>query len=96
MTMLFTCLAAVTLSVSVHLAAATPTWLNEVYKLNLSESTQVYQPSDSNWVNETVQRYTTFHAPTYAVSIKPALASDVQRIVRFSSISLLSSSSEQD
>ncbi|EHK97189.1 hypothetical protein M7I_7073 [Glarea lozoyensis 74030] len=52
----------------------------DMQKLDLSEKTKIYLPSDASYVNQTIQRYTTFQAPTYKVSIKPALAGDVQKI----------------
>ncbi|EPE25298.1 FAD-binding protein [Glarea lozoyensis ATCC 20868] len=81
--MMFHWLALAVLSISLKVTAATPTWLNQVQKLDLSEKTKIYLPSDASYVNQTIQRYTTFQAPTYKVSIKPALAGDVQKIVKF-------------
>lgn len=91
MTMMFLWLAVVMLSISLKLTAATPTWLNQVYKLDLSEKTKIYLPNDASYVNETTQRYTTFQAPIYGVSIKLALAGDVQIIAGFSFVFLVSS-----
>lgn len=93
---MFLWLAVVMLSMSLKLTAATPTWLNQVYKLDLSEKTKIYLPSDASYVNETIQRYTTFQAPTYGVSIKPALAGDVQKIVGFSFVFLVSPYFQRD
>jgi hypothetical protein len=38
--------------------------------------------SDGNWLNETTQRYNSWDAPTYVVSVKPALKEDVQKVVK--------------
>lgn len=49
--------------------------------LGLSPGTQIFFPSDPLWETETTQRWTVHDAPTYVASIKPALESDVQKIV---------------
>ena len=46
-----------------------------------SPETQIFYPSDADWLTETTQRYTVHDAPTYIASIKPAKESDVQKIV---------------
>ena len=46
-----------------------------------SPGTQIFYPSDANWLTETTQRYTVHDAPTYIASIRPAEESDVQKIV---------------
>jgi hypothetical protein len=48
----------------------------------LSPGTGVFLPSDSNYTTETIQRWDTFSEPSYVVSVKPALDTDVQKIVR--------------
>lgn len=49
--------------------------------LGLSPGTRIFFPSDSHWVTETTQRWTVHDAPSYVASIRPALESDVQKIV---------------
>ena len=49
--------------------------------LELSEGTRVFFPNDGEFANETL-RWTTFHAPSYSVTVQPALESDIQRLVR--------------
>lgn len=48
----------------------------------LSPGTDFYLPTDSNYTAETTQRWNAYGAPTYVVSVKPALEGDVQKIVR--------------
>lgn len=38
--------------------------------------------NDVNWANETVQRFDAWSAPTYIVSVKPAIEEDVRLVVR--------------
>lgn len=47
----------------------------------LSPGAGVFLPSDSNYTTETIQRWDSFSAPNYVVSVKPALDTDVQQIV---------------
>ena len=47
----------------------------------LSSETQIFYPSDANWLTETTQRYTVHDAPKYIASIRPAEESDVQKVV---------------
>ncbi|KAI9368962.1 hypothetical protein BJX61DRAFT_521534 [Aspergillus egyptiacus] len=49
----------------------------------LSPSTEVFYPSYSNWTSHTVQRWTAWEEPTFSVAIKPAIVSDLQKIVRY-------------
>ncbi|RFU27488.1 hypothetical protein B7463_g8856, partial [Scytalidium lignicola] len=49
----------------------------------LSPSAEVFYLTDSNWINETIQRWTTVGEPTFFASIKPSLVSDIQTIVKF-------------
>ncbi|OQE10144.1 hypothetical protein PENFLA_c090G01387 [Penicillium flavigenum] len=51
---------------------------------NLSSSTEVYYPSDANWT-DTVQRWSAWDEPTFALAIKPASVADLQTIVKYSS-----------
>jgi hypothetical protein len=51
----------------------------------LSPGSGIYLPTDANWTTETTQRFNTWSAPTYVVSVKPALKEDVQKVVRCSS-----------
>ncbi|KAL8704353.1 MAG: hypothetical protein Q9201_002478 [Fulgogasparrea decipioides] len=56
------------------------------YNLSLILSPQagIYLPSDQFWANETVQRFDAWSAPTYIVSVKPAVEEDVQTLIQFS------------
>ena len=47
----------------------------------LSPKTGVYLPSDPAYASETTQRWNAYGAPSYVVSVKPALDTDVQKIV---------------
>ncbi|KAM0796584.1 FAD-dependent oxidase [Usnea florida] len=47
----------------------------------LSPFTQIILASDTNYKDETVQRWTIHDQPTYIASVKPALKSDVQKII---------------
>jgi hypothetical protein len=47
----------------------------------LSSGTETFLASDPDFANETTQRWTTHDAPTYIVAVKPAVESDVQKIV---------------
>ena len=49
----------------------------------LSSGSQVYLPTDADYSNETIQRWNVFNPPTYIVSVKPALETDVQEVVSF-------------
>ncbi|KAL9002894.1 MAG: hypothetical protein Q9188_004200 [Gyalolechia gomerana] len=48
----------------------------------LSPGTEILLRTDPTFANRT-QRYTSHDAPTYLAAVKPALVSDVQKIVRF-------------
>lgn len=50
--------------------------------LGLSPGTEILLKTDPSFANRT-QRYTSHDAPTYLAVVKPALVSDVQKIVRF-------------
>lgn len=50
----------------------------------LTPESSIYLPTDPNWVKETTQRFDFWQAPTYIVSIKPAVKEDVQKVVRLS------------
>lgn len=65
-------------------AACIPTAFPPLELCDLSAGSKIFLPSDPNYVNETTQRYTTHDAPTYRASVKPALDTDVQKIVRIS------------
>lgn len=47
----------------------------------LSVNSGIYLPSDPRIANETVSRFNTWSAPTYVVTVKPALKEDVQVVV---------------
>ena len=51
------------------------------FKDHLSSSSEVYLPSQSNFTEETTQRWNAFSAPTYVVSVKPGSDEDVQKVV---------------
>ena len=48
---------------------------------NWCSGTQVYYPSNPKYVNLTTQRWTSYEAPSYVASVKPACAEDVIKIV---------------
>lgn len=48
---------------------------------HLSNASAVFLPSDSNYTQETMQRWNRFSAPTYLVSVKPATDIDVRTAV---------------
>ncbi|PYI11870.1 FAD-binding domain-containing protein [Aspergillus sclerotiicarbonarius CBS 121057] len=52
----------------------------------LSNGSSIYLPADADWDTETTQRFDTWHAPTYVVSVKPALTTDVQKVVRYATL----------
>ncbi|KAK3687416.1 hypothetical protein B0T22DRAFT_489312 [Podospora appendiculata] len=64
-----------------HLLPPRQAW--SLSNLRLSPSTQVFSSTDPNFQTETTQRYTSHDAPTYLQSVKPALESDVQKIVAY-------------
>ena len=43
--------------------------------------TQVFYPGQANYEDLTIQRWTTYEAPSYLASVKPACVQDVQTIV---------------
>ncbi|KAF2816389.1 FAD-binding domain-containing protein [Mytilinidion resinicola] len=49
----------------------------------LSPSSSIYLPSDENWTNETTQRWNQWNAPSYVVSVKPAIKEDVQKVLQY-------------
>ena len=51
------------------------------FQTHLSQGSEVFLPSQSNYTQETTQRWNAFSAPTYIVSVKPASDRDVQKIV---------------
>ena len=58
-----------------------PSLIARLKSSGLSMGTQIFFPSDPNYDEETTQRFTSYNAPTYVASIKPALPSDVSKIV---------------
>lgn len=50
-------------------------------KNNWSPKTEIFFPSDANWLTETTQRWNIYSAPTYLASIKPGTEADVQKVV---------------
>lgn len=51
------------------------------FRRNLSNASDIFLPSESNYTLETTQRWNAFSAPTYIVSVKPATDVDIQKIV---------------
>ncbi|ODM21323.1 hypothetical protein SI65_02166 [Aspergillus cristatus] len=51
-------------------------------QLGLSSATEFFNPSYSDWTNET-QRWTTHEAPKYVVAVRPSTEVDVQKLVAF-------------
>ncbi|KFA74441.1 hypothetical protein S40288_08910 [Stachybotrys chartarum IBT 40288] len=51
------------------------------FKKELSLGSEVYLLGNGNYSADLIQRWNTLHAPTYVVAVKPALESDVQKIV---------------
>lgn len=65
--------------------ATNPTNLKTLLQQNgnkWSPNTQIFFPSDPNYVNKTTQRWNTYSAPSYVASIKPGTETDVQKVVR--------------
>jgi hypothetical protein len=58
----------------------------------LSPGTGIFLPTDTNWANETTQRFQAWSAPSYVVSIKPAVKGDVQKVVSLTLVNLYSES----
>lgn len=46
-----------------------------------SPDTHIYYPGEMDYKEETTQRWSTYQAPTYQVSIKPGTEDDVQKVV---------------
>jgi hypothetical protein len=59
--------------------------ITQTFQRSLSRDAQIFLATDPNYSNSTTQRWTLYEEPTYAAAIIPALASDVQAIVRISS-----------
>ena len=51
------------------------------FRRHLSNASDIFLPSESNYTLETTQRWNAFSAPTYIVSVKPATDVDIQKIV---------------
>ena len=62
-------------------AAINGTLVAQDFRELLSQGSGIYLASDENWENETTQRWNLWNAPTYVVSVKPALVEDVQKVV---------------
>ncbi len=52
-----------------------------IFALGLSPGASIHYPSQANFNTSTVQRYSLWEDPTFAVTIKPATERDVQLIV---------------
>jgi hypothetical protein len=61
--------------------ALTGVQIKQDLSLILSTQSTIYLPTDGVFGNGTTQRYNTWNAPTYLVSVQPALAKDVQKVV---------------
>lgn len=64
-------------------AAINGTLVAQDFRAILSQGSGIYLPSDENWEDETTQRWNLWNAPTYVISVKPALVEDVQKIVSY-------------
>ena len=51
------------------------------FQTHLTNASEVFLPNQSNYTQETTERWNAFSAPTYIVSVKPASDRDVQKIV---------------
>ncbi|ROV92439.1 hypothetical protein VPNG_09576 [Cytospora leucostoma] len=56
--------------------------ITQTLRSSLSAGTEIFLPSDPDYANETTQRWTVYEEPTYVAAIVPAIASDVQEIVK--------------
>lgn len=63
------------------LSAQTGPEVASYFRKHLSNASDIYLPSESNYTLETTQRWNAFSAPTYIISVKPATDADVQKIV---------------
>ena len=45
------------------------------------KGTQVFFPGQPNYANLTTQRWTSYEAPSYVASIKPACVEDIEKVV---------------
>lgn len=52
-----------------------------IFNSGLSPGASIHFPSQADYNTTTVQRWSTWDEPTFAVTIKPAIGSDVQYIV---------------
>lgn len=52
-----------------------------IFASGLSPGASIHFPSQADYNTTTVQRWSTWDEPTFAVTIKPAIDSDVQYIV---------------
>ncbi|KAL3250621.1 hypothetical protein ABHI18_011094 [Aspergillus niger] len=68
-----------------HCSALNGTQIAHDLQYVLSSGSRFYFPNDAAWDADTTQRFDTWHAPTYIISIKPALVTDVQEVVRYAS-----------
>ena len=74
------CIAGLLLASTSH-AAKTGSEIAAHFARVLSPQTGIFLPNESDYTSETIQRWDSFSAPTYLVSVKPALDTDVQTIV---------------
>jgi hypothetical protein len=47
----------------------------------LSPSSSIFLPSDPDWAQETTQRFDSWNAPTYILSVTPSSKEDIQKVV---------------
>lgn len=80
--MAFLALIAFLISVGSSAGALTGQQIAADLRPSLSSETGFFFPKDANYTSETVQRWNEYDAPSYAVSIKPTTAQDIQSIVR--------------
>ena len=71
------------LGLATYVQALTGPEIANYFRLNLSSRTGVYLPNEANYTLQTTQRWNAYRAPTYTVSVKPYLQSDVQKIVSY-------------
>ncbi|KAF2740590.1 FAD-binding domain-containing protein [Polyplosphaeria fusca] len=77
-------------AISTLLAAAaaypqqTSAQITQEFRDSISSASQIFFPSDSNWANETTQRWDVYEptVPTYVAAIKPATEADVSAAVQ--------------
>jgi fumiquinazoline A oxidase len=62
------------------LAVATPN-ITAIFGNSLSPGAEIFLPSQANYSEDVIERWTTYEAPSYIGAIKPAIVTDIQNIV---------------